>query len=192
MTDNSPQPRYPTAFQTVDVAIFNEAGDKLLMARKAHQDKMRFVGGFSDPQTGSLEDDARREVAEETGIEISDPVYVGSTLIDDARYRGTQDAIKTALFRAVHTGGDPQPADDIAEVFWVDMQKVAENAGELIVDEHQVLVAMLGLTGADGSGEADDGEADTSEADADIDFKAILAMVLIATVFTVLFVLMTK
>ena len=110
--------RYPTAFQTVDIAVVNEKGE-ILLARKPDEKKWRFIGGFSDPRSVSLEDDAKREVIEEASIEVDDITYLGSTLIDDWRYRGEHDKIKTALFLAKYIYGKPEGADDIAEVKWL-------------------------------------------------------------------------
>ena len=110
--------RYPTAFQTVDIAVVNDKRE-VLLARKPEEKKWRFIGGFSDPRSVSLEADAKREVSEEASIEVDDITYLGSTLIDDWRYRGEQDKIKTALFVAKYVFGKPEGADDIAEVKWV-------------------------------------------------------------------------
>jgi bifunctional NMN adenylyltransferase/nudix hydrolase len=110
--------RYPTAFQTVDIAVVNDKRE-ILLARKPDEKKWRFIGGFSDPRSVSLEADAKREVSEEASIEVDDITYLGSTLIDDWRYRGEQDKIKTALFVAKYVFGKPEGADDIAEVKWV-------------------------------------------------------------------------
>lgn len=110
--------RYPTAYQTVDIAVVNEKRE-ILLARKPEEKKWRFIGGFSDPRSLSLEDDAKREVTEEAQVEVGDIRYLGSTLIDDPRYRGEVDKIKTALFVAKYIFGKPEGADDIAEVKWV-------------------------------------------------------------------------
>jgi len=110
--------RYPTAFQTVDIAVVNDKGE-ILLARKPDEKKWRFIGGFSDPRSVSLEADAKREVTEEASIEVGDITYLGSTLIDDWRYRGEQDKIKTALFLAKYIYGKPEGSDDVAEVKWV-------------------------------------------------------------------------
>lgn len=110
--------RYPTAFQTVDIAVINDKRE-ILLARKPDEKKWRFIGGFSDPRSVSLEADAKREVSEESGVEVDMINYLGSTLIDDWRYRGEQDKIKTALFVAKYIYGKPEGADDIAEVKWV-------------------------------------------------------------------------
>lgn len=135
--------RYPTAYQTVDVAIFNEDSTKLLLARKAGETELRFVGGFSDPGSDSLEEDARREVLEETGVEINDIEYVGSCKINDWRYRSEKDTIKTALFAANYTFGAAKAADDIVHVEWCDVTELPANDYARIVPEHRPLMKML-------------------------------------------------
>ena len=131
--------RYPTAFQTVDIAVVNEK-EELLLARKPEEKKWRFIGGFSDPCSASLEEDARREVSEEAKIEVGGVQYLGSTLIDDPRYRGEVDKIKTALFIAKYMFGRPEGADDIAEVKWVRIADLNKNDIEPL---HHVLVDMF-------------------------------------------------
>ena len=132
--------RYPTAFQCVDIAVVNDK-QEVLLARKPDEKKWRFIGGFSDPRTSSLEEDAKREVQEEAGIEVEIISYLGSTLIDDWRYRGEQDKIKTALFLAKYIFGKPEGADDIAEVKWVPIGTGL--AKDNIEPLHHVLVDMF-------------------------------------------------
>ena len=132
--------RYPTAFQCVDIAVVNDK-QEVLLARKPDEKKWRFIGGFSDPRTPSLEEDAKREVQEEAGIEVEIISYLGSTLIDDWRYRGEQDKIKTALFLAKYIFGKPEGADDIAEVKWVPIGTGL--AKDNIEPLHHVLVDMF-------------------------------------------------
>lgn len=132
--------RYPTAFQTVDVAILNTEGTKLLLGRKPNEPLFRFIGGFSDPRSPSLEADAKREVMEEAGVEVDDIEYVGSMVVDDWRYRGEDDCIKTVLFRCAYIFGAPRPGDDIAEVRWFDIDRLRIND---ITPTHRPLVSML-------------------------------------------------
>jgi bifunctional NMN adenylyltransferase/nudix hydrolase len=132
--------RYPTAFQTVDIAVVNDKGE-ILLARKLDEKKWRFIGGFSDPRSTSLEADAKREVTEEASIEVDDITYLGSTLIDDWRYRGEQDKIKTAFFVAKYIYGKPEGADDIAEVKWVPIGTGLSK--DNIEPLHHVLVDMF-------------------------------------------------
>ncbi|CAN5890358.1 NUDIX hydrolase [soil metagenome] len=131
----SVQPRYPTVFATVDVVI--EFNGKLLLGRKASQEKFRFVGGFADPALdNSYEDAARREAKEETSLDVSTVKYLGSTRIDDPRYRGTEDCVITHLFLAEEWEGTPAASDDIAEVKWFMKEEIQPST---FVDEHRVL-----------------------------------------------------
>lgn len=132
--------QFPTTQTTVDVAVFSEGGGKILLARKEHEDKLRLIGGFSDPASPTFEADARREVQEEAGIAITDPEYVGSHKVDDLRYRGEVNQIKTILFRAKLLHGRPAPDDDICELHWVDVNSLRP---DMIVDAHLPLMAML-------------------------------------------------
>jgi bifunctional NMN adenylyltransferase/nudix hydrolase len=129
--------RFPTAFATVDVAVFDMT--KILLVRKPYEDQWRLPGGFVEPGT-TLEANARREVQEETGVAITDPVYVGSTPIDDWRYRNEVDKITTTLFMANRLSGSPRPDDDVAEARWFEVDEVTDKD---LVPNHRVLMAML-------------------------------------------------
>jgi bifunctional NMN adenylyltransferase/nudix hydrolase len=129
------QKLYPTVFPTVDVVI--EHGGKLLLGRKTNQQKFRFVGGFADPALdNSYEESAMREAKEETSLEVTTVKYLGSTRIDDPRYRGTEDCIITHLFYAKEWEGSPVASDDIAELKWFPREEIT---AETFVDEHHVL-----------------------------------------------------
>jgi bifunctional NMN adenylyltransferase/nudix hydrolase len=132
--------RFPTCFPTVDVAIFNDDYTKLLLGRKPKETKFQFIGGFADPKSPSYEADARREAQEETGLEVSDPIYIGSTLVNDWRYRGETDKIKTLFFKCKMMYGRPAADDDIAEIKWFDFSTLTEDN---IAEEHIILLKML-------------------------------------------------
>lgn len=139
------QARFPTAYQCVDVAVLEslatEFPQRILLGRKSTDKLFRFPGGFSDPNSDSLEADARREVAEEMGVEVADVRYVGSTKVDDWRYRNEPDCIKTALFTATYVHGRPTPSDDMdAEVRWFDLATLTEKD---IAPSHRPLFRML-------------------------------------------------
>lgn len=126
---------YPTVFPTVDVVIKKDG--QLLLGRKAKQDKFRFLGGFADPALdNSYEDAARREANEESNLVVTAVKYLGSTRIDDPRYRGTEHCIITHLFLAEEWSGEPVASDDIAELKWFDEASLSEND---FVEEHHVL-----------------------------------------------------
>lgn len=132
--------RFPTAYTCVDAAVFDESYEKLLLARKEDEAQYRLIGGFSSPESENFEDDARREVAEEAHIEIGDVKYLASFKVDDWRYRGEADKIKTLLFSAKHLFGAPRPDDDIVEVRWFDLAELKIKRD--VMPSHQPLVAV--------------------------------------------------
>ena len=132
--------QYPKVYSTVDVAILNEDKTKVLLGRKEDEILYRFIGGFAEPSSGSYEEDARREVTEEAGIEVTDPVYISSFLIDDWRYRQEVDVIKTMFFECTIVFGRPEAGDDIAEVRWFDLN---DDIVENVVFNHRAMMKML-------------------------------------------------
>jgi bifunctional NMN adenylyltransferase/nudix hydrolase len=131
--------RYPTAYQTVDCAVRNN-NDEILLVKKPSETKWRFIGGFSDPSSESLEADAEREVMEETGVKIDNICYLGSAKIDDWRYKGSVDCIKTVFFIADYVSGTPEGNDDVEFAKWFDIYDLSK---DFIVPEHHVLFDML-------------------------------------------------
>lgn len=113
---------------------------EVLLARKPNEEKWRFIGGFSDVKSLSLEQDAVREVMEESNVEINDPVYLGSCIVDDWRYRSEVDKIKTAFFYARYVSGKPEGADDVAEVRWFKLADLKKEHVELV---HHKLIDLL-------------------------------------------------
>ncbi len=141
--------KYPTCYVAVDIAVFDYMQDgSILLARKSTDpaNEWRFIGGFLDPTKGTcLEDNARREVAEEaSGIEIGDLKYVSSQLVDDWRYRNEADKIMSVLFKARYLHGAPKPADDICELKWFKLTDVTEST---FVPSHRPLWGSLTKSG---------------------------------------------
>jgi bifunctional NMN adenylyltransferase/nudix hydrolase len=142
--------RHPIAYCTVDVAVLDGVLDgqssypyrRILLVRKHNERLFRFPGGFSEPTTPSLEADARREAYEETGVDITDPEYVGSLVVDDWRYRNERDKIKTTLWKAYYRSGRPAPQDtaEIAEVRWFNLEDLKDTD---IHPTHRPLLALM-------------------------------------------------
>jgi bifunctional NMN adenylyltransferase/nudix hydrolase len=133
--------RFPTVYPTVDVAVFRNEMSQVLLARKEHETRYRFPGGFSDPEDDSFEMAAMRELVEECGdIIVDNLMYLGSLKVDDWRYRETADGIITHLYACSFVSGNPSPNDDIAEIKWFDVEKIKE---ELFVPEHKDLWNLL-------------------------------------------------
>lgn len=133
--------QFPTVHPTVDFAIINFAKEEVLLARKPNEQLIRFPGGFAETTTATYEEDVLREAREETGLVFdSAPIYIGSQLIDDWRYRSEANKIKTLMFVLSYNGGDPKADDDIADVRWV---KIANLSQEDFVHTHKPLWKML-------------------------------------------------
>ena len=131
---------WPSALPTVDMAIIDTVKEKILLCRKPNQTKYRFVGGFASPNSECYEDDADREVREETHLLCQNFKYIGSAKINDWRYRSERDQIKTSFFTCEYAGGIPQADDDIAEVKWFDLDALGEDD---LVNEHKGLFQIL-------------------------------------------------
>lgn len=133
--------RFPVPYPTVDVAILDEECARVLLCRKPGRTSYQFIGGFADPKSPSWEADARREVDEEAHIAITDPLYVGSFPVDDWRYRGEADQVKTSFFAAKHLSGKPRADDDIEEVRWFDLRSHAPKIP--ILEGHRMMLEAL-------------------------------------------------
>lgn len=133
--------RFPTVYPTVDIAVFRNDYSELMLARKENETKFRFPGGFADPSDESFEMSALRELFEECGeLDVANLFYVGSTSIDDWRYRGSMDGIITHLFICSLEGGKPQANDDIAELKWFELERLNH---DFFVPEHRSLFDIL-------------------------------------------------
>lgn len=138
--------RYPTAYATVDVAII-DSNNNLYLAKKQNQTKYRFVGGFTDPRKDkSFEEAAIREALEESSLSVSINMpsdYIGSTKIDDWRYRGEEDCIITNFYLARVVSGKAEAKDDIDCLKVVSIAEFIEKYQDILVDEHLILGRML-------------------------------------------------
>jgi len=112
---------------TVDLVIFDKNNTKVLLCQKKQDtNKWRFIGGFSDVESESYEDDAVRELQEETGIvfnwDTNNIEYLGSMKINDWRYRSEEQKIKTIAFMVTglkeHQYENAKADDDIERIAW--------------------------------------------------------------------------
>ena len=133
--------RFPTVYPTVDIAVFRRDYTEVLLARKSNETRYRFPGGFTDPSDPSYEDAVLRELGEECGeLTIDELTYLGSSKIDDWRYRDAFDSIMTHMYACSLIEGKPSPNDDIAEVQWFELERLTE---DLFVAEHRPLFEIM-------------------------------------------------
>lgn len=135
--------RFINPFPVIDVMI--KDGDNVLLAHKKIDRRddgreWRLVGGFVDVTDPSLEAAVRREVREETGLEISEPMYIGSAQVNDWRFRSGPEVILTSVFYCQRIWGKEQANDDIDDLRWFPKEKVPE----VIHPTHEHLI-QLGL-----------------------------------------------
>ncbi len=134
--------RLPIPYPVVDIAIVRDDRNEVLLGQKKTDGGMwRFLGGFVDPlYDTSLETAARREAYEETGgMEIGDPVYIGSTMVNDWRYEKDADRIMSAFFMAPYSFGAARPHDDIDALRWVPISDMLA----MLHPAHKALGEML-------------------------------------------------
>lgn len=121
---------WPTAFSTVDIAVIDIDKREILLGKKKGRFNYCFPGGFTDPSNASDAHDAVRELKEETSIEVSEReiAYVSSMNINDDRYRGTKNGIRTHLYIASvkKDNINPVAADDLEVVRWFTFEELDE------------------------------------------------------------------
>jgi len=135
--------RFVNPFPVIDAIIRD--GDQILLGHKKIDRRddgreWRLIGGFVDVTDGSLESAVKREVREETGLEVSEPMYVGSAVVDDWRFRNGPEGILTAVFSCQRVFGKERANDDIEALRWFPKDEV----GKVIHPTHEHLL-KLGL-----------------------------------------------
>jgi len=111
------------------VAAFVVEDGRTLLALRAHEPdagRWDMLGGFLDEGETPL-DGLRRELLEETGLEIEPGAYLAA-YADSYGEGGT--AVLNLIFEARLLAGDMAPADDVAELRWFDLDELPQ-PGEL-------------------------------------------------------------
>jgi len=139
--------KYAIVYPTVDGVLYNAKTGEVLLGHKKTDDKdrWRFPGGFVDTKDDSAEAAVSRELGEETGFmaELSTIKYIGSTKVEDYRYRKEMDGIMTTLWHIPYTWGPVTAGDDLDSVKWFKLDTIIQNNGYQLVDEHKPFVGLL-------------------------------------------------
>lgn len=134
--------RYPRAALTVDCVVFgfDEGALKVLLIRRGiepYRNRWALPGGFVR-QEETLDDAARRELQEETGLQkvYLEQLYTFSEIKRDPRERVISVAYFALVRRAEHL---PQAATDAAEAAWFELKKIPR----LAFDHTKILQTAL-------------------------------------------------
>lgn len=132
--------QWPACLPTVDMAIFNDDGTRILLGRKKHESEYRFIGGFGEPNE-TYELTATRETLEEANITVQKMDYVKSFVINDWRYKSEVNKITTSLFEITKWTGNPAPGDDIHELRWFPFN--THLLGSVVLEHREMLDYLL-------------------------------------------------
>jgi bifunctional NMN adenylyltransferase/nudix hydrolase len=135
--------QYNRVITCVDIIIWHKDEKnkvELLLGKKAGEPGWRFIGGHAEPKTASFEEDARKEVMEETGLELGNLRYVGSCVVPDWRWEKEESKIKSLVFTGEALTLGARASDDIDEVRWFDFEDMAPG---LLVPTHRPMYATL-------------------------------------------------
>ena len=118
---------YASSSPAAAALVLDDEGRVLLGRRALEPDKglWDLPGGFVDEDEHPL-DALRRELREETGLEVEPGAFV--TAYTD-RYGSAEDDTATLnlLWEASVVGGEPHPDDDVAELRWFALDELPED-----------------------------------------------------------------
>jgi bifunctional NMN adenylyltransferase/nudix hydrolase len=118
------QNRWPLSIPTVDTAVIKD-DIHILLVKNRGSDAFKLPGGFVSSADVSLEEAAKRECYEETGIlPEGKPQFVCSMRMPDWRYTDNDASIITTLFKSNYTGGTILADDDAIEAEWFNLNNI--------------------------------------------------------------------
>lgn len=134
--------RFPVAYHCVDIAILNPEKTHIALGKKPGEPLLRLPGGFVEPTDDGADEDARREALEETSLKVKNLNFIASLPVQDWRYRGEPDKIKTSLFIGIGEG-DIEAADDLEFADWYPIDILSPDQSYKIMASHRPLTEKV-------------------------------------------------
>ncbi len=120
--------KFPTVYGVVDVVAWNRlVPNEVCLITKTGRSGLQFPGGFTEISSSSDEDDALKELNEETGLDknlVTEIQYAGSLNIHDWRYVGEPDIMRSRVFTCI-AEGSPIGGDDAETAAWYNWRKLS-------------------------------------------------------------------
>ena len=137
-----PPERYYVTVDAVTVASSPAGGRSVLLIRRGHEPfagSWALPGGFVDPDE-NLEQAARRELIEETGVAAAAMRQIGAFGDPDRDLRGR--AISVAFLAVMDSPSTARAGDDAADARWFPIDQLPER---LAFDHAAILAAGISL-----------------------------------------------
>lgn len=135
---------YPPIFQTVDNLVIS--GDKILLIERGGvlgRGNWALPGGFLEINE-TLIKSAKRELFEETGLEIDDNFLMFKNTYDNPLRSCLGRMITTCFVWKLDDINTPiKFGDDASKVFWVDKQDLAKNSDKFFDDHYSIIFNIL-------------------------------------------------
>ncbi|OGG36059.1 hypothetical protein A2363_01015 [Candidatus Gottesmanbacteria bacterium RIFOXYB1_FULL_47_11] len=114
--------------RVVVVGLINKR-DKYLLGRKPknigpYPNTWNIPGGGVNLEEETVEEALRREIAEETAIEIDDIQHIGFDEDTEPDKHGEMTHYLFLAFKATYKSGTVKPGDDISSLSWVGKDKI--------------------------------------------------------------------
>lgn len=108
-------------------ALIVDGAERVLLARRAHEPdagRWDLVGGFLEEGEAPL-DGLRREVREETGLEIEAGRFLG-VFVDTYGGEDGATSVLNLVWEARVVSGEPAPDDDVSELRWFSLDALPQ------------------------------------------------------------------